>query len=118
MHLMSSILTKCLSLNDVGAAIRQARKSQKLSQTALGQAAGLSRMPVYRIEAGQDVSLRTLLSVLAALRMGLQLQHLPQGVPSVQTLQNAFAHLHQDNDQDNEQGSEQDNGPNNRQGGT
>lgn len=109
MHLMSSILKNCLSLNDVGAAIRQARKSQKLSQTALGQAAGLSRMPVYRIEAGQDVSLRTLLSMLSALRMGLQLQHLPQGVPSVQTLQNAFAYLHQDNEQGddphNEQGS-------------
>lgn len=56
--------------------------------------AGLSRMPIYRIEAGQDISLRTLLSILSALRLGLQMPPLPQGVPSAEALQKAFAHLH------------------------
>lgn len=91
---MSSIFPNNSTLNDVGDAIRLARKSQKLSQTELGRLAGLSRMPVYRIEAGQDVSLRTLLSILSALRLGLQMQPLPQGMPSAQALQSAFAHLH------------------------
>ena len=81
------------TLSEVGAAIRAARKSLKLSQTGLGQIAGLSRMPVYRIEAGQDVSLRTLLSILSALHLDLKLQPRPQGPPSARALQSAFAHL-------------------------
>ena len=82
------------TLAEVGKAIRVARKSQKLSQTALGQMAGLSRMPVYRIEVGQDISLRTLLSILSALHLDLKMQPMRQGVPSAQDLQSAFAHLH------------------------
>ena len=81
------------TLAEVGAAIRVARKSLKLSQTALGQIAGLSRMPVYRIEAGQDISLRTLLSILSALHLDLKMQPVPPGPPSVRALQAAFAHL-------------------------
>ena len=81
------------TLSEVGAAIRAARKSLKLSQTALGKIAGLSRMPVYRIEAGQDISLRTLLSILSALHLDLKLQPMPQGPPSARALQSAFAHL-------------------------
>ena len=91
---MNSILLTPLTLADVGKAIRLARKSQKLSQTELGKMAGFSRMPIYRIEAGQDISLRTLLSILSALRLGLQMPPLPQGLPSAQSLQSAFAHLH------------------------
>jgi HTH-type transcriptional regulator / antitoxin HipB len=82
-----------LTLTEVGKAVRAARKSLKLSQTALGQIAGLSRMPVYRIEAGQDISLRTLLSILSALHLDLKLQPTPQGPPSARALQSAFAHL-------------------------
>ena len=94
MLLMSSILTQILTLTDVGTALREARKSRKLTQTALGKMAGVSRMPIYRIEAGQDISLRTLLSILSALRLGVQMEALPEGVPHVKSLQTAFAHLH------------------------
>jgi HTH-type transcriptional regulator/antitoxin HipB len=94
MQRMSSNNAIHSTLAEVGNEIRLARKSQKLSQTRLGEMAGLSRMPIYRIEAGQDISLRTLLSILSALRLGLQMPPLPQGIPSAQALQNAFAHLH------------------------
>ena len=94
MQLMSSNNSIHFTLAEVGNAIRLARKSQKLSQTSLGQMAGLSRMPIYRIEAGQDVSLRTLLSILSALRLGLQMPPVSQGLPSAKALQSAFAHLH------------------------
>ncbi len=94
MQRMSSINALSLTLESVGESIRRARKTQKLSQTALGQKAGLSRMPIYRIESGQDISLRTLLSILAALHLDLQMPPMPQGIPSTQALQNAFAHLH------------------------
>ena len=88
-----STLSTPSTLAEVGTAIRAARKSLNLSQTALGQAAGLSRMPVYRIEAGQDISMRTLLSILSALHLDLKMQPKLQGPPSVQALQRAFAHL-------------------------
>ena len=48
-------------------------------------------MPVYRIEVGQDISLRTLLSILSALHLDLKMQPMRQGVPSAQDLQSAFA---------------------------
>lgn len=83
-----------LTLAEVGKVIRGARKSQNLSQTELGQRAGLSRMPIYRIEAGQDISLRTLLSILSALHLDLQMPPLSSGIPSALALQSAFAHLH------------------------
>ena len=85
-----------LMLTDIGQAVRLARKSQKLSQAQLGEKAGLSRMPIYRIESGHDVSLRTLLSILSALRLGVQLQSLPQGIPTAADLREAFAHLHEE----------------------
>jgi transcriptional regulator with XRE-family HTH domain len=91
---MHSNFTSPTTLAHIATSIRLARKAQKLSQTELGIAAGLSRMPVYRIEAGHDVSLRTLLSILSALNLGLNIQALPKGPPDTQTLQNAFAHLH------------------------
>ena len=94
MQCMNSNYSVVLTLANVGNTIRAARKSQKLSQTKLGKMAGLSRMPVYRLEAGQDVSLNTLLSILSALRLGLHLSPLPEGVPSVEALHNAFSHLH------------------------
>jgi HTH-type transcriptional regulator / antitoxin HipB len=96
---MNSTRSFALTLADVGSTVRAARKAQQLSQTELGKMAGVSRMPIYRLEAGQDVSLRTLLSILSALRLGMQLQPLPQGVPSAQALQNAFAHLHHEDAQ-------------------
>lgn len=96
---MSSISTQALTLTDVGAALREARKSRKLTQTALGKMAGVSRMPIYRVEAGQDISLRTLLSILSALRLALQMEALPDGAPSVKDLKTAFAHLHAEEDE-------------------
>ena len=53
----------------------------------------MSRMPVYRIEAGHDISLRTLLSILSALRIDLKMQPMPEGLPSARALQSAFAHV-------------------------
>jgi transcriptional regulator with XRE-family HTH domain len=100
MLFMSIILdTQNQSLHDIGQCIRRERKAQKLSQTELGHRAKLSRMPIYRIEAGQDISLRALLSIAAALGQGLQFQPLSQGVPSANALHSAFAHLHEDANQ-------------------
>ncbi len=73
-HMDSKTAASISSLSEVGTVIRSARRRKKLSQAALGERAGLSRMPVYRLEAGKDVSLASLLAMLAppglALRPG------------------------------------------------
>ena len=84
------------NLQEVGVVIGGMRRQAKLSQTALGQAAGLSRMPVYRLEAGQDISLRSFLAMLQALKLQLALRPTPTEALLPSDLKAAFAHLHSD----------------------
>ena len=52
---------------DAGASIRKLRKSRRLSVVELAERMGKSRDTVHRLERGEDVSLSTFLSALAAL---------------------------------------------------
>jgi HTH-type transcriptional regulator/antitoxin HipB len=58
----------------LGGIIRRARKKQALSQTALGLKAGLRQASISLIESGNAaVKIETLLAVLAALDLELQI---------------------------------------------
>ena len=96
---MNSAIESLDSLGALGAAVRTARRRRKLSQSELGARAGLSRMPVYRIEAGRDVSLASLLAMLAPLGLALRLDDRPAGPLRVADLANAFAHLQAEDDE-------------------
>ena len=62
----------------LGRAVRDARRTLKLSQTELGLRVGLTQVTVSRIERGAGrATLDTLLRVLAALGLELALQHRP-----------------------------------------
>ena len=62
----------------LGATVRAQRKALRVSVTALAEAAGVSRVTVYRIEKGEpSVTLGAYANVLVAL--GLGLQALPTG---------------------------------------
>jgi len=93
-----SPLGAIVSLQDVGRAVGALRRQAGLSQTATGKAAGLSRMPVYRLEAGQDISLRSFLALLTALKYELTLRPATAGAMRPSDLKAAFAHLHADED--------------------
>ncbi|QTD45537.1 helix-turn-helix domain-containing protein [Ottowia testudinis] len=57
----------------LGATVRTQRKSLRVSATALAEAAGVSRVTVYRIEKGEpSVTLGAYANVLAALGLGLK----------------------------------------------
>lgn len=56
--------------------VRRARQALTWSQAELAEQAGVSRPTVARLEAGQDVSMRSLTAVLSAL--GLELNVQPQ----------------------------------------
>jgi transcriptional regulator with XRE-family HTH domain len=81
------------SLAGIGDAVRAARRARKLSQAALGERAGLSRMPVYRLEAGHDISLTSFLAMLPPLGLALRLDARTSGPLRAADLAQAFAHL-------------------------
>ena len=86
------------TLQDLGWAVGALRRQAGLSQTAMGRAAGLSRMPVYRLEAGQDISLQSFLALLVALKQELALRPASPEALRPADLMAAFAHLHTDDD--------------------
>lgn len=65
------------SRDDIGSAVRKARKRQSANQVDLADRAGVSRSTVQRLERGDDVSVDALLSTLAEL--GLEAILVPRG---------------------------------------
>jgi transcriptional regulator with XRE-family HTH domain len=64
------------TLADIGALIRQTRKTKGLSGSALAERAGISRNTLGALEAGRgNVELNTLLALLDSL--GLEMQFVP-----------------------------------------
>ncbi len=75
--------------SDLAELIKARRKAAGLSKTALARQAGKVREVIYRLEAGEDVTVSSLLAVLAAL--GLALHTEPAGLPSPQEMAARFA---------------------------
>ena len=78
-------------LSDVGPAIRKLRKSRRVKVQDLAIRSGKSRDTLHRLEAGGDVSVSTLLSVLAGL--GFAIEIVSTGVPTLDEMRARFAHL-------------------------
>lgn len=70
--------------NVLGRVIRDARRQQKLSQTALGSRAGLTQHTISRIERAPDhTTLDTLLKLLSALGLELLVARQSERDPSM-----------------------------------
>lgn len=74
--------------DDLGHQLLQRRKALGLSKSALAQRAGKVREVVYRLEAGEDSTVSSLLAVLGALGLVLRLE--PAGLPSAQEVARRF----------------------------
>ncbi len=75
------------SPKQLGSVIQRARKLRKLSQAELGEKAGLWQETVSKIETGHsDAKLGTLLAVLAALDLELQVAPRSKGWPKLEEL--------------------------------
>lgn len=66
--------------SELGCQLRAHRESLGLSKSALAEKAGKVREVVYRLEAGEDSTVSSLLSVLGALGLVLRLDR--AGMPS------------------------------------
>ena len=74
--------------DDLGRQLLQRRKTLGLSKSELAQRAGKVREVVYRLEAGQDSTVSSLLAVLGALGLALRLE--PVGLPSAEEVARRF----------------------------
>jgi len=82
------------ALAAIGRKIRQQRKALKLGAATTAQAAGISRVTLYRIECGEaSVSMGAYLNAVTALGMKLEIT-VPEdaGQKKVETANEAFAH--------------------------
>lgn len=74
--------------DELGRQLLERRKALGLSKSELAQRAGKVREVVYRLEAGEDSTVSSLLAVLGALGMALRLE--PVGLPSAQEVAQRF----------------------------
>jgi len=66
--------------DELGRQLRARREALGLSKSALAEKAGKVREVVYRLEAGEDTTVSSLLAVIGALGLILRLEH--AGLPS------------------------------------
>lgn len=74
---------------DLGSAVRQARKSARLKATDIARASGRSRDVLNRLERGQDVTVASLMAILASMGLVLRIERV--GLPTLQEMQQRFA---------------------------
>ena len=84
------VLTDTIRLPDeLGAALTARREAAGLSKKELAQRAGKVREVIYRLEAGEDVTVSSLFAVLAALGLVMRLDK--AGLPTMQEVAARFA---------------------------
>jgi len=66
--------------DDLGMQLRERRKALGMSKSELAQRAGKVREVIYRLEAGEDVTVSSLMAVLSALKLAICLE--PAGLPT------------------------------------
>lgn len=83
------VMTDTIRLPDeLGAQLRQRREALGLSKSELAERAGKVREVIYRLEAGEDTTVSSLLAVLGALGLALRLER--AGLPSASEVARRF----------------------------
>jgi HTH-type transcriptional regulator/antitoxin HipB len=80
--------------DELGRQLRERRESLHLGKLELAAKAGKVREVIYRLEAGEDTTVSSLLAVMGALGLGMRLE--PVGLPSAEEIARRF----QDDDDD------------------
>ncbi len=86
---MSTIMDKIKLITDLGTAIARHRVDHRLSAVDVAARAGRSRTVLHKLEHGQDVTVSSLLAILAA--MGLCITLEKAGMPTLADMQRRFA---------------------------
>lgn len=82
-------LTDTIRLPDeLGQQLRAQREALGMGKAELAQKAGKVREVIYRLEAGEDTTVSSLMAVLAALGLAIRLER--AGMPSADEVANRF----------------------------
>ncbi len=81
---------------DLGNAVKSARKELAVKTTDIAKHSGRSRDTLHRLERGEDVTVSSLMDILAA--MGLVLRIERAGLPTLDEMTARFADLDEDDD--------------------
>lgn len=91
------VMTDIIRLPDeLGTQLRQQREALGLSKSQLADKAGKVREVIYRLEAGEDTTVSSLLAVLGALGLALRLER--AGLPSASDVARRFQQDNEDDD--------------------
>ncbi len=74
--------------DELGRQLRQQREAQGMSKSELAHKAGRVREVVYRLEAGEDTAVSSLMAVLGALGLALRLER--AGLPTAEEVARRF----------------------------
>lgn len=74
--------------DELGRALGERRKALGLSKSALAEKAGKVREVVYRLEAGEDTTVSSLMAVLGAMGLALRLEQV--GLPTAEEVSRRF----------------------------
>ncbi len=89
------------TLDELGRAVRAARQATGLTTVEVAKVSGRSRDVLHRLESGRDVSVSSLLDILAAIGQQLELAAIAR--PTLGDMQRRFAHLQQEAESESEQ---------------
>ena len=86
---MMLVMTDIIRLPDeLGQQLRERREALGMSKSELAERAGKVREVVYRLEAGEDTTVSSLMAVLTALRLAMRLE--PAGLPTAEEVARRF----------------------------
>lgn len=80
--------------DELGQCLRERREALGLSKSALAEKAGKVREVVYRLEAGEDTTVSSLLAVLAAMGLAIRIERV--GLPTAEEVAARF--MNEDDD--------------------
>jgi transcriptional regulator with XRE-family HTH domain len=86
---MSYAFRPIRTLSDLGARVAEARKTGGHTATSTARQANRSRDILHRLERGEDVSVSSLLDILRAI--GIQLELTPARAPTLDEVKERFA---------------------------
>ena len=89
--------------DELGLALQTKRRALGMGKSELAQRAGKVREVVYRLEAGEDTTVSSLMAVLAALGLVMRLEH--AGLPSAEEVARRFQLDDEDTGEESAEGS-------------
>lgn len=81
---------------DLGRAVKAVRQAARLKTTDIARASGRSRDVLNRLERGQDVTVASLMDILASMGLALRLER--TGLPTLEEMRQRFAADDSDDD--------------------